>query len=436
MYLLAERNRRNTRISRIIQRIFQGYPGNIAVQLWDGTTLDFGSGAPDVSLIFHDPHLFRDLILYRDPLRLAEAYFNGGLEIQGDLYKALELKDHLQSLTFSASEKVNYLLTALTLGGKSSGGNGTTVAKSHSGISRLLHRHSKTSDSKAIAFHYDVSNEFYKIWLDEQMVYSCAYFESAEDGLDRAQQNKMEHLCRKLRLRSGEKLLDIGCGWGALICWAARHHGVHAHGITLSHEQYEYCQMKIKQAGLEDKVTVELKDYRDLQGEARYDKIVSVGMFEHVGLKNLPHYFDIARRLLKPGGLFLNHGITHDREGWGKSLSTRFINRYVFPDGELDTVSNVQRAMEGVGYEILDVESLRSHYAMTLRHWVKRLEARKTEALKLVPRSAYRVWRLYMAACALQFEEGGIGVYQILAASKSNGLNSVPLTRRDLYAVD
>jgi cyclopropane-fatty-acyl-phospholipid synthase len=401
--------------------------------LWSGETLKFGPGIPDVILVFRDPRLFRDLILYRDPLRLAEAYFQGKLDVEGDLYKALELKDHLRSLNLSASEKTAFLFAVLSLGGTPAATGETAPAWHKPWSPRLWRGHSKGANRKAIAFHYDVSNAFYRLWLDEQMVYSCAYFEAVDDSLDQAQCNKLEHTSRKLRLRPGERLLDIGSGWGALILWVAKHHGVRAHGITLSREQYEYTRARIEETGLRKQVTVELKDYRDLQGGAEYDKIVSVGMFEHVGLKNLPRYFGIARRLLKPGGLFLNHGITQDREGWDKTVGTRFINRYVFPDGELDTVSNVQRAIEHAGYEILDVESLRPHYALTLRHWVRRLETRKAEALQHVPESVYRIWRLYMAACALQFEQGDIGVYQILAANRDGGLAALPLTRRDLY---
>jgi cyclopropane-fatty-acyl-phospholipid synthase len=266
------------------------------------------------------------------------------------------------------------------------------------------------------------------------MVYSCAYFETPHDSLEQAQRNKLEHICRKLRLRPGERLLDIGCGWGSLIRWAARHHGVQAHGITLSREQYEHARQRIQNEGLQSRVTVEYQDYRELRGEARYHKIASVGMFEHVGLRNLPRYFQIARRLLAPGGLFLNHGITHEREGWTRTVGTRFINRYVFPDGELDTVGNVQRAMERAGFEILDTEALRQHYALTLQHWVRRLEARHAKARELVSESVYRIWRLYMAACALQFLQGNIGVYQILATGRDGGPAPVPLTRRDLYA--
>ena len=208
---------------------------------------------------------------------------------------------------------------------------------------------------------------------------------------------------------------------------------MNAHGITLSQKQYDHTLNLIKQRGLEQKVSVELMDYRDLQGEAKYDKLVSVGMFEHVGLKNLPAYFVIAHRLLKPGGLFLNHGITSDEGGWKKSLTTEFINRYVFPDGQVETISTVQRIMEDTGFEIHDVESLRQHYALTLREWVRRLEEQREEALKYVTEPVFRIWRLYMAVSALQFEEGCSGIYQVLISKRTPFARPVPLTRNDLY---
>lgn len=419
------------RVEDIVRRVFRDYSGRLAVRLWDGRILAFGNGSPECTLVFREPRPFRELILSRDPLRLAEAYFLGRVDVEGDLYAALRLKDHLRSLRLAVIEKAGFLFRALTLGG-SPGADADTAAPGWR-ASRLTGAHSKARDRQAVAFHYDVSNDFYRLWLDEQMIYSCAYFEDENDGLDQAQRNKLDHICRKLRLKPGERLLDIGCGWGALIRWAAKHYGVQAHGITLSRNQYQHCRGQIVAQGLQDQVGVELRDYRDLQGAGVYDKIVSVGMFEHVGLKNFPVYFGTIQRLLKPGGLFLNHGITHDSEGWRKSISTEFINRYVFPDGELDTVSNVQRAMERSGFEILDVEALRPHYAMTLRLWVQRLENRRDEALRHVPEPTYRTWRLYMAACALCFEEGDAGVYQILAAHRARGFNPVPLTRRDLY---
>ena len=304
------------------------------------------------------------------------------------------------------------------------------LAPSHG---REVRGHSKDENRDAIHFHYDVSNEFYRLWLDRAMVYSCAYFEEADYSLDDAQQAKLEHICRKLLLKPGERLLDIGCGWGALVIHAARHHGVQAHGVTLSERQLQVARQRIAEAGLEKRVTVELKDYRDLEGLEVYDKISSVGMFEHVGLKNLPLYFDAVHRLLKPSGLFLNHGITHEEAGWDKNLSTEFINRYVFPDGQLDNISGIQRYMENAKFEITDVEALRAHYALTLRAWVERLERRHSRALEYVSEATYRVWRLYMSACALEFESGHIGIYQVLASKRGPEHARLPLTRRHLY---
>ena len=418
---------------RILRRVFQDWPGRMAVRLWDGETLRFGEPPPACTLVFRQPRTFRDLVLFRDPLRLAEDYFRGRVDVEGDLYAALELQDYLPSLRFSFADRVGLLVAALLLRGDAGGVESGTPAR-HQGPWRcLLGRHGKAANRAAIAFHYDVSDDFYRLWLDEQMVYSCAYFEEAGESIDQAQENKLDYICRKLRLQPGERLLDIGCGWGALIRWAAEHHGVLAQGVTLSRNQYEHCRRQIAERGLAGGVSVELRNYRDLAGEGVFDKIASVGMFEHVGLKNLPRYFGLVRRLLKPDGLFLNHGITHDQEGWRRTPGTQFINRCVFPDGELDTVGNVQRALERPGFEILDVESLRPHYALTLRHWVRRLEANREAALRLVPEPTYRVWRLYMAACALQFEAGGMGVYQILAARRGRAAAAVPLTRRDLY---
>ena len=431
MELSLAEDRGVNRAKQVVLRVFRAYPGSLAVRLWNGETLTIGRGRPDFTLVFNDPRAFRDLILFRDPLRLAEAYFQGAVDVEGDFYAALGLKNHLQSAALTLPEKAAFLAMALLLTGSPGAQAGASVRGPKP--ARLFRRHSRGTDRKAIAFHYDVSNAFYGLWLDRQRVYSCAYFQSPEEDLDRAQQNKLDHICRKLRLKPGERLLDIGCGWGALIRWAAVHYGVSAHGVTLSRNQYEHCLRTVAEAGLQDRVSVELKDYRDLEGKAVFDKIASVGMFEHVGIGSFPIYFGTAQRLLKPGGLFLNHGITHETEGWRKSVSTTFINRYVFPEGELDTVSNVQRAMERTGFEILDVEALRPHYALTLRHWVRRLESRRDEALQCVSEPTYRVWRLYMAACALAFEAGDVGIYQILAARRARGVNPVPLTRRDLY---
>ena len=421
----------------LLKRLFRGFDGSLALRLWNGTTLRLGKagkGGPEPAfvLVCRTPDVVRSMVLGRDPLRLVEAFFRGEIDIEGDFFAALGLKEHLQSIRLTLRDRVGAALTALRLHSPRNvdPGVGAFVSRLHG---RAVKSHSKTENHAAISFHYDVSNEFYRLWLDEERVYSCAYFTNPEESLDLAQRNKLEHICRKLRLRRGERLLDIGSGWGALVCWAARHHGVQAHGITLSRRQLEYTQQRIRAEGLQDQVTVELRDYRDLAGQGVYDKVSSVGMFEHVGLANLPTYLGSVHRALRPGGLFLNHGITHDEEGWNKTVATAFINRYVFPDGELDCVSNIQLGMERAGFEIHDVEGLRPHYALTLRHWVQRLEANREAALREVDEPTFRVWRLYMAACALEFESGGTGIYQILASSRNGGEWPLPLSRGDLY---
>ena len=420
---------------RIFDRLMRGYEGTVALRLWDDRLHVSAGKSSNFTLVVRDPVVLRRLVLDRNPVQLADAYFQGVLDFEGDIYDALKLKSHLAGLSLSWRDKLALLRDAIALPIRIEQSLKPVDTMASRIARRFSHRHSKDSDRAAISFHYDVSNAFYRLWLDEQQVYSCAYFTHPDESLDQAQRNKLDHVCRKLRLQPGERLLDIGCGWGALVCWAAQHYGVQAHGITLSQQQLAYAQARIQAQGLQDLVTVELRDYRDLEGEAVYDKVSSIGMFEHVGLANMTAYLSSVIRVLRPGGLFLNHGITHDEEGWNKTVATEFINRYVFPDGELDCVSNIQLGMERAGFEILDVEALRPHYSLTLRHWVQRLEAQRDAAVREVGEPTYRVWRMYMAACALEFEAGGTGIYQILASRHNAGAWPVPLTRRDLYAV-
>ena len=419
---------------RIFERLLQGFDTPAAVRLWNDAVHVPGRQPPAFTLVLHDPAVLRQLILHGNPLQLAEAYVRGRVDVEGDLYSALGLKRHLLSMRLPWHDKLALWREARRLPSPfaqdtASRGAGRRLAR------RFSARHSRRSDRAAVSFHYDLSNEFYQLWLDERMVYSCAYFERPDDSLEQAQCNKLEHICRKLRLQPGDRFLDIGCGWGALVCWAAREHGVRAHGITLSRRQLEHAQQRIGAEGLQGRVTVELRDYRDLPPDAVYDKVASVGMVEHVGTAKLPLYFASVSRVLRPGGLFLNHGITHDEEGWHRNVTTEFLNRHVFPDGELDSLGNLLRAVERGGFEIHDVEGLRPHYAMTLRHWVARLEAQRERALRLVDDATYRVWRLYMAGSALEFESGGTGIYQTLVSRRHGGEWPVPLTRRDLYAL-
>lgn len=293
--------------------------------------------------------------------------------------------------------------------------------------------HTPTLDQQAIAYHYDVSNDFYARWLDPEMVYSCAYFENGDETLAQAQLKKLDHILRKLRLQPGQRLLDIGCGWGALVLRAAQKFQARCTGITLSQNQYELARERVRAAGLQDQVEIRLQDYRDLEGQ--FDRISSVGMFEHVGLKNLVDYFRIVAEHLTPDGWALNHGITSTDADNGETAfgGGRFIHRYVFPHGELPHISTVLDAAQRAGLEPVDVESLRRHYARTLHCWSDRFEA-QDEALKaLVPEKTWRIWRVYLVGCQWAFERDQISVFQLLCQRAGQDSHSLPWSRRWMY---
>ncbi|MEO6566120.1 MAG: class I SAM-dependent methyltransferase [Casimicrobiaceae bacterium] len=292
------------------------------------------------------------------------------------------------------------------------------------------------ANRRNIAHHYDVSNAFYRMWLDSRMVYSCAYFRTTEDSLDLAQVQKLDHICRKLVLSPGERLLDIGCGWGALLFHAAETYGVNVTGITLSQNQFDHVRAEIAARGLGGRVRVELRDYLDLPDTQRFDKITSVGMFEHVGIRRFPAYFGKIARILEPGGLVLNHGITHnslDADTVGSGIG-EFVDDYVFPGGELTHVAEVIEGMARQGLETIDAEALREHYAKTLWHWVDRLEARADDARREIGDERYRIWRIYMAGSAHAFDRGWLSLWQILAGKPyADGRLPHPLTRDYMY---
>ena len=299
-----------------------------------------------------------------------------------------------------------------------------------------LWRHQRRSNRANIRYHYDVSNAFYRLWLDSRLVYSCAYFRADGDTLDDAQTAKLDHICRKLRLQPGEQLLDIGCGWGALLFRAAETYGVQATGITLSKNQFDHVSEEIAARGLAGRVRVELRDYLDLPEDALYDKIASIGMFEHVGLARFPKYFGKIHRILKPGGFVLNHGITHNPLG-AQSLGSGigdFVEEYVFPGGELAHVSKVIEGVAAQGLEVIDAEALREHYARTLWHWCERLEANADAARAEVGEEKYRVWRIYLAGSAHAFDRGWLSLWQLLAGKPlPDGRLPHPLTREYMY---
>jgi cyclopropane-fatty-acyl-phospholipid synthase len=290
-----------------------------------------------------------------------------------------------------------------------------------------------------IRFHYDVGNDFYALFLDPQMQYSCAYFTDWGNSLAQAQHDKLEMICRKLRLRAGERLLDVGCGWGGLVCHAARHHGVIAHGITLSEAQHAFAREQIARQGLQERVTVELRDYRELEGS--YDKIASIGMYEHVGIANYPTYFAKLHGLLGRRGLLLNHGITRRAKASRRAFrrlrpEKRLILKYIFPGSELDHIGDTVEVMEAAGFEVHDVEGWREHYALTTRLWAQRLAARRAEAEALVGAPRYRLWQAYLAGVSVNFTSGSLQIYQTLASRRARGAAGLPPTRADLYQAE
>ncbi|MCC6531547.1 MAG: class I SAM-dependent methyltransferase [Burkholderiales bacterium] len=396
------------RLARFAQRLLDSTPVPLRLQLWNGLAYDLGP-APAVTVRLKGPAAARALI-EPDFSNLGEAFIHEQIDVEGRIADALRAAD------------------ALVHGARR---NAATWAKLRRAV-----RHTRKQDAQAIEHHYDVSNEFYQLWLDRTMAYSCAYFRAPDDSLDQAQEQKFEHICRKLMLRPGERFLDIGCGWGGLVIHAARHHGVQALGITLSRNQYDLARARASREGLADRCRIELIDYRDLPEDERFDKIASVGMFEHVGLANLPLYFGKIERLLNEHGLVMNHGITTmDAKSRAVGMGAgEFIDRYIFPHGELPHVSLAIRAMSEQKLEVVDVESLRFHYAKTLDFWATRLEAAQERARSLVGERRYRTWLVYLAGCAHAFSRGWISLHQILAAKAQRAsMAPVPWTRQHQY---
>jgi cyclopropane-fatty-acyl-phospholipid synthase len=417
---------------------------SFAIRYWDGSTDPAGAvDSPAFTIVLNHPGSLARMLLPPSQLTLAEAYVRGDFEVEGNMEAAagvaIQLRNRLTSPVAAARLMVR--LRRLPRSPR---------RRWRAGLSkrgRLGPRHSPFRDAAAVRYHYDMGNDFYALWLDQKMVYSCAYFPTGQEDIHSAQVAKLEHLCRKLRLKQGERLLDIGCGWGALVRHAVEHYDVRALGITLSKAQAEHANAAIAEQGLGERCVVEVRDYRDLPPEPAFDKIASVGMVEHVGREQLKPYFSCVFRLLHPGGLFLNHGITWvaepDQSGLSRLLPRwdwregAFMDRYVFPDGDLVSLDMIIAAAESSGFDTRDVENLREHYAMTLRHWIRRLESSAAAIVGLVGERAYRTWRLYMSGCASRFATGRMALDQVLLAKPDpRGQVSLPLTRADLYAGD
>jgi cyclopropane-fatty-acyl-phospholipid synthase len=431
---IADRAARRT--AELLELIFPA-PRRFGIRLWDGSELPHEGQAAFRLVLKHAGALHR---MFRPPIELSlgEAFIWNDFDIEGDIFSAFSLMDEIADRGLGAGE-----LFRLGLGLISMPGSGPDRVHGRGPMQARGAVHSRERDRQVVQYHYDVGNEFYQLWLDRNLQYSCGYFATGTEDLDTAQLLKMEHICRKLRLQPGESLLDIGCGWGGLARYAASKHGVKVLGVTLSRNQKAFADEQAARAGLSDRVRVELQDYRELGDEA-FDKIVSVGMFEHVGRSHLPEYFAQTYRLLSPGGLFLNHGISRravappGSDGLMEKLvfgQGSFSQRYIFPDGELEPVSDVNVMAEQAGFEVRDLENLREHYALTIRNWVGRLAEHREEAIKASDEVTYRTWRLYLSASVYGFESGSINVNQtLLAKMTAEGRSNVPLSRADLYS--
>jgi cyclopropane-fatty-acyl-phospholipid synthase len=375
--------------------------------LWNGQSYDFGAfEQPAVTLRLKSAAA---LPLLLDPSldNLGEAYVKNHIDVEGKLVDIIDVGYALARASVSTPGKLQR-------------------------VARYFN-HSKASDKTSIQYHYDVSNDFYALWLDSGMVYSCAYFENGDEDLNMAQLRKIDHILTKIQLQPGHTLLDVGCGWGALVIRAAHKFGARCVGITLSQNQFDLATERVKAAGLTDRIEIRLQDYRDVTGQ--FDRITSVGMFEHVGRKNLPQYFTRVQALLADDGVIMNHGITSTDPGSGETGygGGEFIDKYVFPDGELPHLSLALNAMQEGGLEAFDIENLRRHYARTLRLWSDNYEANAVKLRELVDEEKFRIWRIYLAGCAYAFENDDVAIYQIVGRKAGRRASTLPWSRRYIY---
>jgi cyclopropane-fatty-acyl-phospholipid synthase len=410
-----------------LQDLFRCYqPRDFSVRLWDGSTWEPDPGQTSrFTLVLQHPGAVRKMFWRANHLSFGEAYIYDDFDIEGDMTAFISLLRCIHKHKRGLGQKLRLAAQLLRLPRTSRPRPAHRAARLHGS------KHSLERDRQAISYHYDLSNEFFALWLDRRMLYTCAYFTTPQDSLEAAQERKLDYICRKLRLRPEESLLDLGCGWGGLVLYAAQNYGVKAAGVTLSRQQAEWAQERIREAGLQDRCRVEYRDYREVDESKSYDKLAAVCMIEHVGEAQMPTFFGKAWRLLRPGGVFFNQSITLTA---GEPVPRKvFADSYVFPDGELRPISTILRKAEEAGFEVRDVEGLREHYALTLGRWLQGLEDHHEEIVQLTDEVNYRVFRQYLARSLVGYRIQALNLYQSLFAKPERGEAGLPLTRTDWY---
>ena len=429
---------RTAALRRLAEHVAPLLCADFVLRLWDGSETKMGPAAHnDLAIAIRSPAMLTRLVRRPRLASLIEGFATGDLAIEGGTL--LDLAARAEGGRRGLLKKIDKRLAARALLPFLFGSGSADMSHAFSGRADAAEYGKGRDDRALMQFHYDLSNAFYALFLDPEMVYTCAYWPTPEATLEQAQFAKLDLVCRKLRLQPGERLLDIGCGWGGMVIHAATHHGVHATGVTLAEEQFAYATKKVRLLGLQDRVTILLKDFRELDAPP-FDKVSSIGMYEAVGLDNREGYFKGVKDRLRPRGAYLHHAITrpmkrNERVFRRKRPEFQALVNFIFPGGELDHLGGTHDAMERNGFEIHDCEGLREHYGRTCRAWTERLHARRAEAVAEVGHAKTEIWLLYLAGCALAFERGTVGIFQTLATRRARGLSGLPPTRTDWYPV-